>query len=127
MKIKYRDEKEIGFLCVYAIYIFVYLLNSSMLQLNKLLEYVTVVAAIVLILLFLLKRKYKKREFFIGVLSFIVFAFAAHSTGKDQLLLFVLFIVCSSMASWKKILKVSLGTIICSLVCIFNAVNSGVQ
>lgn len=97
-----------------------------MLQLNKLLEYVTVVAAIVLILLFLLKRKYKKREFFIGVLSFIVFAFAAHSTGKDQLLLFVLFIVCSSMASWKKILKVSLGTIICSLVCIFNAVNSGV-
>lgn len=52
LKIKYRDEKEIGFLCVYAIYIFVYLLNSSMLQLNKLLEYVTVVAAIVLILHF---------------------------------------------------------------------------
>ena len=85
MKIKCRGLSEYIYITTYAIYGFIYLLNSSLLDMGKALNYVTTLATVILLLLILSKRIYKTKELLFGIIVLVCFFIAAHATNRSQL------------------------------------------
>ncbi len=125
MKIKCRGLSEYIYITTYAIYGFIYLLNSSLLDMGKALNYVTTLATVILLLLILSKRIYKTKELLFGIIVLVCFFIAAHATNRSQLLMFALLIITSNNTSWERALKTSFFTTICSLLYIAFAVKGG--
>lgn len=125
LKIRWKELSEYIYIITYALYGFVYLLNSSLLDMSKVFNFTTIFATVVLFLLILSKRFYKIKELLLGIIVLGCFFIAAHATNRSQLLMFALLIVASNNASWRNVLKTSFFTTIFALLCITFAVRIG--
>jgi len=114
------------FLVLLGLYVFIYTLHSSLLDVEIIFKSLTVLISLSLFVLFLSQNKIKLKYLIICVILFSLFLIAAIVTDRSYLVVFAAFIICASFSDFECIVKVSFTMSILAVLIIFIQSQKGV-
>lgn len=119
-----NSKKILGrlFLVLYSVYVFIYILNTSLLDMGMVMTLTNYSISSALILMFFLKQRYSVKELFVYGVLVVAFFLAAMTSGNTKILIIASFLLCADCVRFRSISRASLivtgiSTIIVVLLC----------